>query len=161
MVALITQTVVVDTNTLLRGIVRPDSALGRVVGACQDRRLKLLLSRPILEEYRRILAIEQVRSRRPDFTAEKVESFLNELRFYADSLRRIAVTFDLPRDPRDAMFVELAIAGRATHIITHDADLLSLPVSRTDAGKRFRQRCRGVRILDAVAFAAELPHLVR
>jgi predicted nucleic acid-binding protein len=38
------------------------------------------------------------------------------------------------------MFVELAIAGEATHLITMDPDLLTLPTARTDAGKRFRQR---------------------
>jgi predicted nucleic acid-binding protein len=36
------------------------------------------------------------------------------------------------------MFVELAIAGEATHLITMDADLLSLPTARTGEGKRFR-----------------------
>jgi len=40
----------------------------------------------------------------------------------------------------------------ATHIITLDADLLSLPTSRNDAGKRFRQRLRGVKIQKPVDF---------
>jgi predicted nucleic acid-binding protein len=50
------------------------------------------------------------------------------------------VRFELERDPRDAMFVELAIAGEATHLITMDANLLSLPTTHTDAAKRFRRR---------------------
>jgi len=43
-------------------------------------------------------------------------------------------------------------ASLATHIITLDADLLSLPTSRNDAGKRFRQRLRGVKIQKPVDF---------
>jgi predicted nucleic acid-binding protein len=52
------------------------------------------------------------------------------------------VKFDFERDPRDAKFTELAIAGAATHLITLDRDLLSLPTARTSAGQRFRQRLR-------------------
>jgi predicted nucleic acid-binding protein len=45
------------------------------------------------------------------------------------------------------MFVELAIVGSATHIVTFDPDLLSLSTDRTDAAKRFRQRLPGIQVL--------------
>ena len=50
---------------------------------------------------------------------------------------------------------------KATHIISHDKDLLSLPNSRTDAGRRFRQRLPGVKVQDAATFVRENPRLFR
>jgi putative PIN family toxin of toxin-antitoxin system len=35
-------------------------------------------------------------------------------------------TIDICRDPKDNKFLELAISGKATHIITGDKDLLEL-----------------------------------
>jgi predicted nucleic acid-binding protein len=68
------------------------------------------------------------------------------LRYIGDEYRTIRVRFEFQRDPRDAIFIELAIAGEATHLITMDPDLLSLPTARTDAGKRFRQRLGGLTV---------------
>ena len=53
------------------------------------------------------------------------------LSFLANVLRiaekvDVSVTFRECRDPRDDKFLELAVSGRATHIITGDADLLVL-----------------------------------
>jgi predicted nucleic acid-binding protein len=59
----------------------------------------------------------------------------------------VRASFVFPRDPADAMLIELAIDARATHIVSYDADLLSLPTSRGDAGKRFRQRLRGTSVV--------------
>jgi predicted nucleic acid-binding protein len=72
---------------------------------------------------------------------------LHRLRYVADEFHTERVKFEFPRDPKDAIFLELAIAGAATHIVTLDRDLLSLPGGRTDASKRFRQRLADVEIL--------------
>jgi predicted nucleic acid-binding protein len=72
---------------------------------------------------------------------------LHRFRYVADEFTTGRVKFAFPRDPKDAMFVELAIAGGATHVVTLDPDLLSLPRGRTEASKRFRQRLRGVEVL--------------
>jgi predicted nucleic acid-binding protein len=53
------------------------------------------------------------------------------------------------------MFVELAIAGEATHLVTLDSDLLSLPTARTDAGKRFRQRLPNLAVQSPQSFIEE------
>ena len=72
---------------------------------------------------------------------------LHRLRYIGDEFDTAGIKFRLDRDPNDAMFVELAIAGNATHIVSLDADLLSLPTSHTDDGKRFRQRLGRRKIL--------------
>jgi putative PIN family toxin of toxin-antitoxin system len=130
----------VDTNVLLAGLVSASSASQRIVDALETRRAVPLVSPDVLAEYRAVLLHPTIMSRFTNLTPKRVELSLRRLRYVADEYRSVHVKFDFPRDPRDACFVELAIAGSATHIVTLDLDLLSLPTSRSEAGKRFRQR---------------------
>ena len=127
--------------------------------ACGLRQVRLLLSNPVLDEYRDVLGDPVVQGRYPGITSTEIARVLDGLRFVSTYIRRSPVRFEYDRDPDDAMFIELAIAGAATHIISHDKDLLSLPTSRTDAGKRFRQRLPGVKVQDAATFVRENPRL--
>jgi putative PIN family toxin of toxin-antitoxin system len=131
---------VLDTNVLLAGLVSKSSASQKVVDSLQARKAIPLVSPPVLAEYRAVLLHPAIAARFANLTQRRVELALHRLRYVGDEYRTPRVKFELERDPRDAMFVELAIAGEATHLITMDADLLSLPTTRTDAGKRFRQR---------------------
>ena len=132
--------VVIDTNTVLRGLVGAGSASEAVLEAAESRLFVPLLSKPVLDEYREILLDPELRESLPRLTPQRVELTLRRLRFVADVVTTARVHFELPRDPRDAKFIELAIAGRASHLITFDKDLLTLSGSRADAGRRLRQR---------------------
>ena len=151
--------VVLDTNTLIRRVLSRSSASGLIVSACESRWIRLLLSKPVLNEYERVACSAEILERQPVGDAAEIQSFLKRLRYLSVRRRFGSVHFKFDRDPRDAMFVELAIAGGASHIITHDKDLLSLPNSRTDAGKRFRQRLPALKVLSAAAFVREHPAL--
>src|SRR5262249_11838655 len=131
---------VLDTNVLLAGLVSKASASQKVVDSLQARKAIPLVSPPVLAEYRAVLLHPAIIARFAHLTPRRVELALHRLRYVGDECRTGRVKFELDRDPRDAMFIELAIAGEATHLITMDLDLLSLPTARTDAGKRFRQR---------------------
>jgi putative PIN family toxin of toxin-antitoxin system len=131
---------VLDTNVLLAGLVSKSSASQKVVDVLQARKAIPLLSPPVLAEYRVVLSHPAITSRFPELTQRQIELALHRLRYIGDEYRKMRVKFQFQRDPRDAMFIELAIAGDATHLLTMDADLLSLPTARTDAGRRFRQR---------------------
>ena len=131
---------VLDTNVLLAGLVSKSSASQKVVDSLQARKAIPLLSPPVIAEYRAVLLHPTVTAKFANLTPRRVELAIHRLRYVGDEYRTVRVKFELARDPRDAMFVELAIAGEATHLVTMDADLLTLPTVRTDAGKRFRQR---------------------
>src|SRR5205085_379302 len=73
-------------------------------------------------------------------TAQAVALVLDRLRYLSEYLPHVRARFRFPRDPDDEKFIELAIEGRATHIITADKDLLSLPTSHSEWARRFRQR---------------------
>ena len=131
---------VLDTNVLLAGLVSKSSASQKVVDSLQARKAIPLLSPPVLAEYRAVLLHPAIAARFANLTSRRVDLALQRLRYIGDEYRTMRVRFEFERDPRDAIFIELAIAGKATHLITMDPDLLSLPTARTDAGKRFRQR---------------------
>jgi putative PIN family toxin of toxin-antitoxin system len=142
---------VLDTNVLLAGLASESSASQRVVDALSDRKAVPLLSPAVLAEYRAVLLHPTIAGGFANLTPRRVALALHRLRYVADYYRTVRARFEFPRDPRDAPFVELAIAGGATHIVTLDPDLLSLPRSRTDAGRRFRQRLPRVEVLPPVA----------
>jgi len=111
-----------------------------------------LLSKPVIDEYRAVLTDEEILDKFPQITRDLVEITIRRLRFIGEYLRTPVARFQYRRDPDDQKFIELAIDLQATHILSFDQDLLSLPGSRGEAGRRFRQRLPGVEVLDARAF---------
>lgn len=149
---------VLDTNVLLRAMVNHASRSRDVVTACETRRAIAVTSKPILDEYRRVLA--HLQERDPSITSFEIQAQLRKLRYLGEYLRQIRASFPFPRDPTDAKLIELAIEATATHIVSYDADLLSLPTARTDAGKRFRQRLRGLTVLRPEELIRQHPELL-
>ena len=47
---------VLDTNVLVRGLANRGSISGRLLRLCEDRTILMLLSRPVMREYRDVLA---------------------------------------------------------------------------------------------------------
>ena len=131
---------VLDTNTVVRAFVNIESFSGQILTDCQLRRMLPLLSSPVLDEYRSILRRRELVERFPELTRPEVFVSLERLRYVSDYYRRITTRFSLPRDPRDEPFIELAISGQATHLITTDRDLLSLMNRHDDASRRFRKQ---------------------
>ena len=62
---------------------------------------------------------------------------------YESELVEITEVVDACRDPKDDKFLELAVSGRATHIISEDDDLLAL------------HPFRGIAILTPQGFVAQ------
>ncbi|MCL2639555.1 MAG: putative toxin-antitoxin system toxin component, PIN family [Phycisphaerales bacterium] len=137
-----------DTNILLQGMINEASPAGRIVIACEQRIFIPLLSSLVLEEYRYILTHPHVMARYPHLQPKRIASLLARLMFIGDTIDGKMPRFRFPRDPRDEKFIELAIAGSATHLVTTDRDLLDLPSGRTDASKRFRRRLPNIQVMD-------------
>jgi len=138
---------VLDTNTIVRAFINVNSASGRIVTACQTRQIVPLLSSPTLDEYRAVLTRPELVERYPELDRPEVAASLERLRYVSDFYRRITTRFRLPRDPRDESFLELAIAGDATHLVTTDNDLLSLTKAHDEPAKRLRRQLPGLSVL--------------
>jgi putative PIN family toxin of toxin-antitoxin system len=143
---------VIDTNTLLRGVLSETSAAARLRRAAEQRVVIPLLSKPVLDEYRAVLSHPSLHERFPELAAKDIAYLMKRLLFIGEYVRTPRAHFEFPRDPRDEKFIELAIELSATWIISSDKDLLSLPQSKSDAGKRFRQRLPGVKVIEASDF---------
>jgi uncharacterized protein len=150
---------VLDTNSLLSGLANSDSAAGRVLELCERRQVVLLMSRPVQREYRRVLASAELVRRNSDITPEAVELVLRRLRYVGEYLGRVRARFRFDRDPDDEPFIELAIDGSASHLVTSDNDLLSLATGHGEAARRFRQRLPGIRVVRPAAFLWEIDQI--
>lgn len=110
---------VLDVNVVVSALLLADSVPRRIFDHVVNRG-RLLLSIPVLIELDEVL-------RRPKFDRHLSEEL--RLEFLAALVREaelVEPTCDLHvcRDPNDDKFLNLAVSGRATHIISGDADLL-------------------------------------
>lgn len=150
--------VVLDTNILVRAFINIRSDSGRVLKACELRRVVPLLSGPVLNEYRSILRDPELVSRYPRLEQPEIALALERLLYVSDTYRRVRTRFLYPRDPKDAHLLELAIVGGATHLISTDDDLLDLPAGPDDAARRFRQRLPNLVVLKPDEFVRRFAH---
>jgi len=112
---------VFDTNVLVSALLLPDSAPRHAL----DRALaqgKVLLSFAALAELYEVLSRKQFRRYADDADIRSFLATLTRETEWVDVDTRITAC----RDPKDDKFLELATSGRATHIVSGDADLLAL-----------------------------------
>ncbi len=147
--------IVLDTNILVRGLLDRRCDSGRILHACEERRVVALLSRAVLSEYRFILNDPDLVARYPELEATKVKTAVERLMYVGEILRTVRARFEYFRDKKDEKLIALAIAGRATHLITTDHDLLDLPQGHDDAARRFRQRLANTAVLSSDQFVEE------
>jgi uncharacterized protein len=116
--------VVLETNVLVSGLIKPSGTLGAVVDALRDGRFLHLHSLATLEELVDVLARPWL-AERYGFRSHDAEAFLKLLLLRGEQVdpRR---TIRPCRDPKDDKFLEVAIAGRADILVSGDADLQSL-----------------------------------
>lgn len=113
--------VVLDTNTLISALLFSGTA-SRLVPLWQSRRITVLVSKEILQEYLRVLAYPKFQLGDHEIRALVEEELLP----FAETIRvrrRLAV---VRRDPEDDKFLECAVAGRAEYLVTGDRDLREL-----------------------------------
>ena len=130
-----------DTNVLVSALLlpksKPRSSFDRAL-----RNGRLLISAAVLAEAYEVLSRRRF-SRY--INEEDARNFIAALTREAE-LVDVKVKISASRDPKDDKLLELAVSGRATHIVTGDSDLLAL------------DPFQGIRILTPSSFL-ELPSL--
>ena len=117
--------VVLDTNVLLSGLMKPDGVPGKIVRAWRAAQFDLVLSEAMLDEIGRALAYPKIQ-RRLKWDQETISRYLLLLRFKAEVVDIRAVTTEVPDDPHDAPVLATLIAGNGSFLVTGDSDLLAL-----------------------------------
>src|SRR5574341_1853249 len=113
--------VVLDTNTVISALLFSSTA-SRLVPLWQARRISVVVSKQIVEEYLRVLAYPRFRLDDQEIRRlmeEELLAFVETVRVK----RRLAV---VKRDPEDNKFIEFAVAGGAQYLVNGDQDLRQL-----------------------------------
>ena len=104
--------VVLDTNVIVSGILRPYSKAASILRLVASGAITLAYDLRIFSEYRDVLS----RPKFP-FAKEDVDAFLDQVEKEGVLVSVIPLKFRLP-DPEDEPFLEVALAGKATAIVT-------------------------------------------
>ena len=115
---------VVDTNILVRALIKPQGSVGPVLRRLRDGAYRLLYSESLLAELVDVLSRPRIRNKY-GIGRDDVATVLTLIELRGELVmprRRITVC----RDPKDDQVLEAAIAGRADIIVSGDDDLLVL-----------------------------------
>ncbi len=104
--------VVLDTNVLISGILKPYSTAASILHLIADGTVPLAYDLRILSEYREVLSRPQF-----GFAKEDVEAVLEQVEREGHLISAKPLKFHLP-DPDDEPFLEVALSGRAKAIVT-------------------------------------------
>ena len=88
----------------------------------RSKKGKILVSFAVLSELYEVLSRKRFRRH---VNEEDIRSFLAALTREAEWVD-VNVQIQACRDPKDDKFLELAVSGKGTHIVTGDSDLLAL-----------------------------------
>jgi len=115
---------VVDTNILVRALIKPHGTVGPVLLRLRHGEYTLLYAQSLLEELVDVLNRPHIREkyRLTDLDIQTVVSLILLRGEVVVPEERITAC----RDPKDNQFLEVAVAGKADVIISGDQDLLVL-----------------------------------
>ncbi|MGD0829449.1 MAG: putative toxin-antitoxin system toxin component, PIN family [Terracidiphilus sp.] len=114
--------VVLDTNVLVSGLAYPESLPGRILNACRQGGLDLVLSRYILDEMVRVLP----RLRRIALTPAEIRDLADSFLFLAEIVEPGAEVDASLRDQADQQVLGTLRTAQADYLVTGDKDLLAL-----------------------------------
>jgi predicted nucleic acid-binding protein len=97
---------VIDTHTLLRGVLSETSAAAKVRRAAENRTVIPLLSKPVLGEYRAVLGHPRLLERFPALSAENIAFLIQRLLFIGEYVRWPSTPFEYSHNPLDGVLVE-------------------------------------------------------
>ncbi len=116
--------VVVDANVLISCLIRPNGRTGRIRVYMREGRFTMLYSRETLAEFVNVISrphlAEKYRIQEQDIHAFRSLILMRGKRI------EIKTHVNVCRDPKDNIYLSMALDGRADYIVSGDGDLLSL-----------------------------------
>jgi putative PIN family toxin of toxin-antitoxin system len=115
---------VVDTNILIRALIKPDGTVGPILTRLANGEYTLIYSAPLLDELLEKLALPRIRDKY-GIDGDVIESLLHLIALRGELIsptRKVKIC----RDPDDDRVIEAALDGHADYIVSGDTDLLTL-----------------------------------
>lgn len=116
---------VLDTNIVASRHISPVGAPARLIDRWEQGEFEIVVSLTILDEYRRALGYERVRSRH-GMTNEQIELVIDLFHDRGFVVAPQPLNAPASVDPDDDEILACAVAGNADYIVTGDRDLLRL-----------------------------------
>lgn len=117
---------VFDANVLASAFIRPQGPSGQLLRAfVEQRRFELVLSSPILAEFRRVLFYPRLR-KELDCSDAEIELRVGALGILADLADGDLEVKVVKADPDDDKYLAAALLGRASVVVSGDRHLLDL-----------------------------------
>jgi hypothetical protein len=108
--------VVIDANVFISALLTPGGTAARVLDLARQRAFDLLLSPPILREWRRVLQYPKLKKRH-GLTPDELEAFLQDwisLATLTPGKKKVRVVKD---DPEDDKYLACALEGQVDFIV--------------------------------------------
>jgi putative PIN family toxin of toxin-antitoxin system len=131
--------IVFDCNVFFQAFLGPQGPARRLLRGVEEGSLILFVTQYVLEELKRTLEDERIVAKY-DFAPSSVDQFFALITKHAKFVDHVPHVFDFPRDPKDAHYVDPALAVNAKLIVSRDKDLLSLRDAGTVEGRDFLSR---------------------
>lgn len=152
--------VVYDCVVFLQGVGRRGNAARKCLDLVDDGTVQLCLSRDVLAEIDDVLHRPEILRKFRLIESEDSQTLLRTARNKALLLADVPKAFQLPRDPDDEPYTDLAIAADAKFLVTwNDRHLTYLMRQETPEGAEFCRRFPIVKIVDPPTFLADVRRL--
>ncbi|MCG2769152.1 MAG: putative toxin-antitoxin system toxin component, PIN family [Chloroflexota bacterium] len=143
--------IVLDANVFVSGFISERGSPAKILAYWKEEKFDVVVSLAILQELERVLHYPRLQERY-SLPENDIQRFLRLLRRQAIEVEPSEKLSVITRDPTDDRYLECALAGEATVIVSGDRHLLDLG------------EYRGVQILSPAGFIAflktVLPRLV-
>ena len=148
--------VVFDCMIFLQATANEESPAATALDLVDRGEIKLYVSESVLEEVRKVLNRVEVRAALPQITEVRVDALFRRLDEKAIMVSHVPIVFEYSRDPEDEPYLNLAIATKATILVSRDRDLLDLMTGHDAESKQFRQRFRFLKVMDPSDFLKQV-----
>lgn len=135
--------VVLDTNVVVSRFLSARGAPAQAFKLWEAHAFDLLVSCPILQEYKKALSYPKVRKLH-QLTGQEIDEVIDGFKGFSIFVDPKTKVRAIKADPKDNMFLECAVAGKADFIVSGDKHLLDL------------KEYQGIQILSPHAFLLAL-----
>lgn len=117
--------VVLDTNILVSRLISPKGVPAKIVKALQEKRFILVTSEELLSELKRTLNYPKIK-RNYKLEDRDINKYIKNLSIFSELVSPKEKLRIIKDDPDDNRFIESAVSGKATYIVSGDKHLLEL-----------------------------------
>ncbi len=118
--------VVFDCMIYLQAAAKPLGPAAALLELVEESQIELCVSHPTLNELRDVLNRPILRKKFPSLTDELVTAFIKRVHECSVLVDNVPEVFAFERDPKDAKYIDLALASQSKYLVSRDKDLLDL-----------------------------------